>query len=272
MDGYRGTMLLLALALAGCTNRPSMPAVATATTLTVDSPETPADKFDQPFTAATTDEVGPDQLPPVAQTVAGQSTARLRDDVERLWPTIKLIGLDQKPLAWVVSLETDAGNIKIALRPELAPNHVRNFIALVKAGYYDGLHFDRIVQQTAETRDGAKSEIHLVRFGCPAATGDPGIGHIGYRLRSEFSKEKHEAGTVGFTRDAEPNSAGTRLYITLAPAPALDGNYTIVGKVSKGLDVVQKIAAGKLLPADVDPSRELPERPTVIQKASAEYK
>jgi peptidylprolyl isomerase len=254
--------------LAGCGDRPSEPAAApTATT----SPEPAPEKinYDEPFGKAATDEVGPDQLPPVDRTVAGKSAADLRVAVERLWPTIKLVGPDEKPLPWVVTMETDAGTIEIELRPELAPNHVRNFVALVKAGYYDGLRFDRIVHQEAESPDGVRSEIRMVRFGCPAGTGDPGVGHIGYRLRSEFSDAKHEAGTVGFTRDADPSSAGVRLYISLAPAPILDGSYTIVGRVKTGMDVVEKISAGKLLPLDADPTRELPERPTVIRKATA---
>src|SRR5262249_58279555 len=113
-----------------------------------------------------------------------------------------------------VTLDTDAGMIELDLRSDLAPNHVRNLIALVKVGYYDGLRFDRIVHQQAETPEGNRSEIRLVSFGCPAGTGDPGIGHIRYRLQSEFSDEKHVAGTVGFARDNDPSSAGTRLYIT----------------------------------------------------------
>jgi len=228
----------------------------------------PADIFNQSFARAVTEEVGPDQRPPVDLTIAGKSTATLREEVERLWPTIQLVGEGEKPLPWVVSLETDAGMIEISLRPELAPNHVRNLIALVRVGYFDGMRFDRLVHQQAESKDGIKSEVHLVRFGCPAGTGDPGVGHIGYRLRSEFSEEKHVAGTVGFTRDADPSSAGVRLYIALGPASVLDGNYTIVGKVAKGFDTVEKIAAGKLLPQDADSTRELPERPTVIHKAT----
>lgn len=269
MVRYRSTMLLLALALGGCTDHPSQPKSAESTATASETTDLPADKYEQTFSKAVTDEIGPDQQPPVDNTIAGKSAAKIRDEVEGLWPSIKLIDGDQKPLPWVVTLETDTGNIEIALRPDLAPNHVRNLIALVKAGYYDGLRFDRIVHQEADSQDGKKSEIWLVRFGCPAGTGDPGIGHIGYRLRSEFSEEKHAEGTVGFTRDADPSSAGTRLYITLAPAPVLDGNYTIVGKVSKGLDIVHKIAAGKLLPAEIDPAREMPERPTVIRKATA---
>jgi peptidylprolyl isomerase len=262
--------LLLAFALIGvvaCNSKTLTTGKAPEPTpVVLDS--TPKD-YDEPFGKATLDEVGPDQLPPVDRTIGGKSTAQVREAVERLWPTIKLVGDDQKPTPWVVTLETEAGNIEISLRPDLAPNHVRNFIALTKAGYYDGLFFDRLVHQEAESPDGAKSEIRLVRFGCPAGTGNPGIGHIGYRLRSEFSDEKHVAGTVGFTRDADPSSAGVRLYITLAPTPILDGSYTVVGKVSKGMDAVEKIAAGKLLTEDIDPTRELPAQPVVIRKATA---
>ena len=261
--------LLVVAGLAGCSARsgdpgpPPEPPAAAAD---------PAERFNQSFDQAATDEVGPDQLPPPDRTVAGKSTAAVREAVERLWPTIRVADAAGTPVPWVVTLDTEEGPIEITLRPDLAPNHVRNLIALVRAGYYDGLRFDRIVRQQAEDPTGARSEIRLVSLGCPAGTGDPGIGHIGYRLRSEFSETRHEAGTVGFTRDADPSSAGVRLYITLAPAPAMDNSYTIVGKVTKGLDVVERIAAGKLLPPDADPIRELPERPVVIRKATASVK
>ena len=259
---------ILALVGVGCTDRASTSSPVETVTTSGEVAADPAVRYDEPFTKAVTDEIGTDQLPPIDRTIAGKSTAVLRAEVERLWPTIHLTDPTGKPLAVAVSLDTDAGPIEIALRPDLAPNHVRNFIVLVRAGYYDGLRFDRLVQQQAEAPDGTRSEIRLVRFGCPAGTGDPGIGHIGYRLRSEFSDVKHEAGPVGYTRDADPSSAGTRLYITLGPTPVLDGNYTVIGKVSAGLDVVEKIAANKLLPPDVDPTRELPERPVVIKSAT----
>jgi cyclophilin family peptidyl-prolyl cis-trans isomerase len=254
----------------GCSSRPTEPAnpQPAASEAKSESDE----RFEQPFSKAVTDEVGPDQLPPPHRTIAGKSTAEIRETVERLWPSIQVAGPSGQPLPWVVTLETELGPIEFALRPDLAPNHVRNLIALVQAGYYDGLRFDRIVNQLAESPDGTRSEVHMLRFGCPAGTGDPGIGHIGYRLRSEFSDEKHEIGTVGFTRDADPNSAGTRLYITLAPSPALDNNYTIVGKMSKGLDVLEQIAAGKLLPPALDPTREMPEHPVTIRQAMASVK
>jgi cyclophilin family peptidyl-prolyl cis-trans isomerase len=261
---------LLALALAGCSGRPTEPA-APPDPPAAAAPD-PAERFTEPFPRATTDEVGPDQALPPDRTVAGRSTAEVREAVERLWPTIQVADAAGKPRSWTVTLDTEFGKIDIALRPDLAPNHVRNLIALTQAGYYDGLRFDRLVHQRAESPDGTRSEVRLVRLGCPAGTGDPGVGHIGYRLRSEFTETPHEAGTVGFWRDADPSSAGVGLYITLAPAPVLDHSYTIVGKVTDGLDVVERVAAGKLLPPDQDPTRELPERPVVIRRATASVK
>jgi cyclophilin family peptidyl-prolyl cis-trans isomerase len=268
----RAPLLLAVAALAGCTSRTAGPPPAEPAAPPADVAAAPEDRYDQPFDKATTTEVGEDQLPPVERTVAGKSTAAIREAVERLWPTIRLADAGGQPLRWSVTLETEEGPIEISLRPELAPNHVRNFLALVRVGYYDGLRFDRLLHQEAETPDGQRSVIHLVRFGCPAGTGDPGIGHVGYRLRSEFSDEKHDAGTVGFLREADPSSAGVRLYFTLGPAPPMDGNFTVIGKVSRGLDVVERIAAGKLLPPEEDPTRELPARPVVIRKATASVK
>jgi cyclophilin family peptidyl-prolyl cis-trans isomerase len=265
----RHAFLLAVAALAGCSSRTAGPAPAEPEPPAADVAPAPENKYDQPFDKAVTDELGEDQLPPVERTIGGKSSAAVREAVARAWPTISLTDAGGRPTAWTVTLDTAAGEIEIALRPDLAPNHVRNFLALTKVGYYDGLRFDRLVHQEAVSPDAQRSIIRLVRFGCPAGTGDPGIGHVGYRLRSEFTEEKHEAGTVGFTREADPSSAGVRLYITLAPAPAMDGNFTIIGKVSKGLDVVERIAAGKLLPPELNETRELPERPVTIRKATA---
>lgn len=261
---------LLIVALVGCTRQPVVESEAPpAEVPIVDPAADPIQRYQQPFDRAATTEVGRDQLLPPDRTVAGKSTAAMREQIERIWPDIKIADSTGKALPCFVSLETELGSIELSLRPDLAPNHARNLMALAQVGYYDGLRFDRIVHQMAEAPDGTRSEIRLVRFGCPAGTGDPGIGHIGYRLRSEFTDTPHEVGTVGYTRDEDPSSGGVRLYIALGPAPALDGSYTVVGKVSKGMDVVEKIAAGKLLTPELDPNRELPERPVTIHKATA---
>lgn len=262
--------LLALTGLIGCSSPPADPK---PTPEAAPAPADPAERFRQTFDQAATTEVGPGQIAPPDKTVAGKSTAAVREEVERLWPTIEVADFEGTPRSWTVTLDTELGPIGMALRPDLAPNHVRNLIALAKAGYYDGLRFDRLVHHEVEDPNGVRSELRLVRLGCPAGTGDPGVGHVGYRLKSEFTDAKHEAGTVGFWRDeTDPSSGGVRLYITLAPAPVLDNSYTIVGKVTTGLDVVERIAAGKLLPVDADPARELPERPVVIRKATASVK
>lgn len=227
------------------------------------------ERYAQSFAQAVTMELGEDQRIPPDRTIAGKPTGPLREAVEKLWPSISLTDSAGKLTQFVVTLETDAGSIDIALRPDLAPNHVRNFLALVKLGYYDGLRFDRIVRQEGLLPDNQKVQIELLKAGCPAGTGDPGVGHIGYHLKPEFSEAKHEAGTVGMMHDTDPNTAGVRFYIALGPAPVLDGNFTIIGKVAQGMEVVQRISVGKLLPPDQDPARELPEQPVVIKKATA---
>jgi peptidyl-prolyl cis-trans isomerase B (cyclophilin B) len=261
--------VLVASLAAGCSS-PTTERAAEPVATEVASP--PGVRYDQTFEQACSLDPGEDQIAPPAVTVAGKNTALVREAVEREWPKIALTDADGQPRAWTVTLETDLGPIEIALRPALAPNHCRNFIALAKVGYYDGLRFDRIVRQEAESPDGVRSRIELVRFGCPVGTGDPGIGHLGYHLKSEFSDAKHEPATVGFVREADASSAGVRLYITLGPCPALDGNYTVVGTVMRGMDVVNRIAAGKLLSPENDPTRELPERPVVIRRAVASEK
>src|SRR5207244_7503839 len=132
------------------------------------------------------------------------------------------------------------GSLTLALLPNVAPNHVRNFVALARAGYYDGLLFEHVIQQEG---DGPDARLELVEAGCPLGTGEAGIGHLGYWLPPEFSdKVKHEEGTVGACRADDPDTAGCRFYITLSKAPVMDGNFTVFGRVTSGLDVVRRIA------------------------------
>src|SRR5205823_5555492 len=93
--------------------------------------------------------------------------------------------------------------------------------------------------------------------------GEPGQGHIGYFVKPEFSDLTHDEGTVGFWHEETDDSAGTRFYVTLGPCPAMDGRYTVIGKVSRGMDVLHKIAAARTK----EPEFERPAVPTVIRKA-----
>src|SRR5262249_53423865 len=141
-------------------------------------------------------------------------------------------------------LETKLGNLEIDLKPELAPNHVRNFIALARAGYYDGLLFDSIVHQVSP--DKPEIKVDLISAGNPTGMDDAAFasyGSIGYWLKPEFVElALHEEGAVGAIHGEEADTAACRFYIMLSKAPNMDGNNTVFGKVTKGLDVARKIA------------------------------
>ena len=102
-------------------------------------------RFKQSFAEATRSDTPSDFQRPPDLTLTGKSVGKLYSDLVATWPTIQLVGPDGNLIPYVVTLETDVGTIEIALRPDLAPNHVRNFIALTMLGYYDGLVFERTV-------------------------------------------------------------------------------------------------------------------------------
>ncbi len=190
------------------------------------------------FAEAVTENSPEEQSIPPERTLAGRATAKLREEVQRQFAKVDFTTPAGKRLAYTATLDTEYGTVVMTMLPEIAPNHVRNFVALARAGYYDGLLFENIVRQEGE--DGTKLE--MVQGGCPLGTGEAGIGHLGYWLKPEFSdKVAHEAGTVGAWHDSAADSAACRFYITLGKAPVMDGNYTAFAQVTQGLDVVRTI-------------------------------
>jgi peptidylprolyl isomerase len=126
-------------------------------------------------------------------------------------------------------IDVPAGRVVVAMRPDLAPGHVAQIKALARRGFYDGVVFHRVID------------------GFMAQTGDPtgtGTGGSGSRLKAEFSKEKHQRGTVSMARAQDPNSADSQFFICFEPAPVLDGQYTIWGQVESGMEHVDKIKKG----------------------------
>jgi cyclophilin family peptidyl-prolyl cis-trans isomerase len=212
-----------------------------------DNPQSPPpdDEFHQSFTKAVrpADDPPPNVQVPPDRTISGKAVGKLYLNVVKIWDSIRFTDPQGRKIDYTATVETDLGSIEIALRPDVAPNHVRSFIALAKVGYFDGLYFDRIRSEKAE--DDSAKVLDTIEAGCPLGTGEPGYGSIGYWLYPEIAKPEakitHDEGAVGACHGPELDSAACRFYITLTPAPILDGNYTLFGKVSKGLDVARAI-------------------------------
>lgn len=123
--------------------------------------------------------------------------------------------------------------MKAELYPEIAPISVNNFISLVKKGFYDGLIFHRVING------------FMIQGGCPEGTG---MGGPGYCIKGEFAQNgvlnslKHTPGVLSMARTMSPNSAGSQFFIMHKAAPHLDGAYAAFGKITEGMDVVDKIA------------------------------
>ena len=134
----------------------------------------------------------------------------------------------------IVTITMENGDVmKAELYPDIAPNTVNNFISLVKKGYYDGLIFHRVIKG------------FMIQGGCPDGTG---MGGPGYSIKGEFSMNgfennlKHTPGVLSMARSMMPDSAGSQIFIMHKTSPHLDGEYAAFGKVTEGLDIVDKIA------------------------------
>ncbi len=126
-------------------------------------------------------------------------------------------------------LEVPAGRVVIEMRPDLAPMHCAQIKELVRKGFYDGIVFHRVI------------EGFMVQTGCPRGTGTGGSGK---HLKAEFSKEKHLRGVCSMARAQDPNSADSQFFIMLDNTPSLDGQYSIWGKVTSGMEYIDAIKKG----------------------------
>src|SRR5229473_2972020 len=127
-------------------------------------------------------------------------------------------------------MDVPFGRVVIAMRPDLAPNHCAQIKALVRRGFYDGVVFHRVID------------------GFMAQTGDPtgtGTGGSGRKLNAEFSREPHVRGTVSMARAQSPDSGDSQFFICFDDARFLDGKYTVWGKVTEGMENVDKIKRGE---------------------------
>ncbi len=128
-------------------------------------------------------------------------------------------------------LETTKGPVTIEMRPDLAPNHVAHIKKLVREGFYDGIVFHRVI-------DG-----FMAQTGCPNGTGMGGSSYP--NLKQEFNAEPHVRGTCSMARAQNPDSANSQFFICFDDARFLDRQYTVWGKVTDGMDNVDKIKRGE---------------------------
>lgn len=151
--------------------------------------------------------------------------------------------------SYQVCLNTNLGDIRLNLLPKHAPNHCKNMIGLVRAGFYNDLIFHRIIKG------------FMIQGGCPSGTG---TGGPGYSVDAEFNSLPHEPGVLSMARSQDPNSAGSQFFICLDRHQHLDGNYTAFGKTADedSLQVVRKIGAV------ATERNDRPKQPVVIQSAT----
>lgn len=124
---------------------------------------------------------------------------------------------------------TNQGTFEVELFEDRAPATTKNFVDLVEKGFYDGLTFHRVI------------EGFMIQGGCPQGTG---TGGPGYKIKDEFHPElRHDSPGVLSMANAGPDTGGSQFFITLAATPWLDGKHAVFGKVSKGMDVIEKIGA-----------------------------
>lgn len=133
------------------------------------------------------------------------------------------------------TIETKFGKIVFKLLPELAPEHVRNFVKLAQSGFYDGTLFHRVIPG------------FMIQGGDPnTKTPDKskwGMGGPGYTIKAEFSTRSHLRGIVSMARAMDPNSAGSQFFVVTSDSTFLDRQYTVFGEVIEGMETADQIVS-----------------------------
>ena len=175
---------------------------------------------------------------------ASDFAAACQKSDEKQWSAAPPTIIDPK-LSYTAVIKTEKGDITVELYPDVAPVTVNSFVFLACKGFYEGVTFHRVIP------------------GFVAQAGDPtgtGSGGPGYTIPDEFSSRPFEEGTLGMAKTSAPNSGGSQFFICYAPQSALDGKYTVFGKVTAGLDVL-----GKITPRDPSQNPNLPPGDKVLE-------
>jgi cyclophilin family peptidyl-prolyl cis-trans isomerase len=132
-------------------------------------------------------------------------------------------------------IETTLGDIELELQNDMAPGHVKNFKDLAEKGFYDGTTFHRVIPG------------FMIQGGDPNTKNDDrsthGMGGPGYTIKAEFSSTPHTRGVLSMARSQDPDSAGSQFFVVVKDSSFLDNQYTVFGRVTKGMEVVDKIVS-----------------------------
>jgi cyclophilin family peptidyl-prolyl cis-trans isomerase len=151
----------------------------------------------------------------------------------------------------VAVIETTLGNIELEFLVSKAPGHVKNFKDLAEKGFYDGTTFHRVIPG------------FMIQGGDPNTKSDDrsthGMGGPGYTIKAEFNNTPHDRGILSMARSQDPDSAGSQFFVVVKDSSFLDNQYTAFGRVTKGMEVVDKIVS---VPRD---SRDNPDEKVEIK-------
>jgi cyclophilin family peptidyl-prolyl cis-trans isomerase len=169
--------------------------------------------------------------------------ANRKSEVEAAQKTI-----DFNTKVYTAELATTKGPIRLTFFPNVAPGHVKNFLALAKIGFYKGLIFHRVIKG------------FMIQGGCPEGTGSGGPG---YQIRAEFNATPHESGVLSMARTSDPHSAGSQFFLCTGRHTHLDGQYTAFGKTADAESLATVMAIG-----DAPTRNERPVENVVIQSVT----
>jgi peptidyl-prolyl cis-trans isomerase B (cyclophilin B) len=153
-------------------------------------------------------------------------------------------------------IETRLGNIELSFFPDVAPNHVQNFIDLAKEKFYDGTIFHRVIPGfMIQGGDPNTREHDRARHG---------MGGPEHRVKAEFNKKPHKRGTLSMARSGHPDSAGSQFFICVADSSFLDGQYTVFGEVVSGMEAADAIV-GQRTDANDNPIERIEMKVSIVE-------
>lgn len=186
-------------------------------------------------------------------TNGGGATAATETNATATQPaaTQTAAAVQEKPMSEytdkIVEIKTSLGTMAFRFFPEIAPNHVRNFIDLAESGFYNGSRFHRVIPG------------FVIQGGDPNTKTDNrgtwGMGGSGRHVKAEFNSKPHKPGVLSMARSQHPDSASSQFFIVVGDASFLDNNYTVFGEIVSGMDVANRIVAERSGEPPADPVR-----------------